>query len=70
MVAMPQVGKALAPEAYAEPEGESETGRVEAEADLPLELIGVSRPFTPADREMLDRELELPTVKAGSVGEA
>jgi branched-chain amino acid transport system permease protein len=69
MVAMPQVGKALAPEAYAEAEeGEPEAERVPtaAEPELPLELVGVSRPFTPADREMLDRELDLPTLKAGA----
>jgi branched-chain amino acid transport system permease protein len=28
--------------------------------DVPLELVGVVRPFEPADREMLDRELGLP----------
>jgi branched-chain amino acid transport system permease protein len=71
MGAMPQAARALAPEAYeAEAEGaegEPERERVAAEPELPLELIGVSRPFTAADREMLDRELELPAVKAGSV---
>jgi branched-subunit amino acid ABC-type transport system permease component len=72
IVAMPQAGKALAPEVYAEAAAEAEGGepepeRAEAEPDLPLELIGVSRPFTPADREMLDRELELPALKAGAM---
>jgi branched-subunit amino acid ABC-type transport system permease component len=69
MVAMPRVAMVLAPEAYAEEaEGEAEPGRAPtgAEPELPLELVGVSRPFTPADREMLDRELDLPTVKAGA----
>jgi hypothetical protein len=67
---MPRVGMALAPEAYAEAaeeeQGEPERVPTAAEPDLPLELVGVSRPFTPADREMLDRELDLPTVKAGA----
>jgi hypothetical protein len=27
--------------------------------DVPLELVGVARPFEPADRDMLDRELGL-----------
>jgi branched-chain amino acid transport system permease protein len=75
MVAMPRVGMALAPEAFAE-EGEAgekpeaakaeATAKAPAEPELPLELVGVSRPFTPADREMLDRELDLPTLKAGA----
>jgi branched-chain amino acid transport system permease protein len=28
--------------------------------DIPLELVGLARPFEPGDREMLDRELGLP----------
>jgi hypothetical protein len=31
-----------------------------ASADLPLELVGVARPFTVADREMLDAALGVP----------
>ena len=32
-------------------------------ADLPLELVGVDRPFTVADREMLDAALGVPAGK-------
>ena len=32
-------------------------------ADLPLELVGVARPFTVADREMLDAALGVPAEK-------
>jgi ABC-type branched-subunit amino acid transport system permease subunit len=35
----------------------------EASADLPLELVGVARPFTVADREMLDAALGVPAEK-------
>jgi branched-chain amino acid transport system permease protein len=35
----------------------------EASADLPLELVGVARPFTVADREMLDAALDVPAGK-------
>jgi hypothetical protein len=34
-----------------------------ARADLPLELVGVSRPYTVADREMLDAALGVPAGK-------
>jgi Branched-chain amino acid transport system / permease component len=34
-----------------------------ASADLPLELVGVARPFTVADREMLDAALGVPAGK-------
>ena len=34
-----------------------------ASADLPLELVGVARPFTVADREMLDASLGVPAGK-------
>jgi hypothetical protein len=57
--AMPRVARAVAPEAYAEPGAPPL-----ADADeLPLELVGVARPYTAADREMLDRELDLPDVR-------
>ncbi|HEY8527921.1 MAG TPA: ABC transporter permease [Acidimicrobiales bacterium] len=79
MVAMPQAAKALAPEAYAS--GAAETGVEGAgvagreapagDGELPLELVGIARPYTPADREMLDRALDLPTLKASATrGEA
>jgi branched-subunit amino acid ABC-type transport system permease component len=69
IVAMPQVAKRVAPEAYAagagaEPDeaGVGHGAAVRAdEPDLPLELIGVARPYTEADRDMLDRALDLPT---------
>jgi hypothetical protein len=32
-------------------------------ADLPLELVGVARPYTVADREMLDAALGVPAGK-------
>ena len=35
----------------------------EASADLPLELVGVARPYTVADREMLDAALGVPAGK-------
>jgi ABC-type branched-subunit amino acid transport system permease subunit len=48
------IAKAVDPEAFgAEP-------KAAGEAEPPPELIGVDRPFTPSDREWLDRELHLP----------
>jgi hypothetical protein len=44
----------------AEAEGEQLDG---TSADLPLELVGVARPYTAADREMLDAALDLPAGK-------
>jgi branched-subunit amino acid ABC-type transport system permease component len=71
IVAMPQVAKRVAPEAYAAGAGAepAEAGAAAGdgaavradEPDLPLELIGVARPYTEADRDMLDRALDLPT---------
>jgi len=55
IVAMPLAGKRLAPPPIAVAAA-SEDGH----EDIPLELMGVARPFEPADREMLDRELGLP----------
>ncbi|MGH9111672.1 MAG: hypothetical protein ACRDZN_05145, partial [Acidimicrobiales bacterium] len=46
IVAMPAAGRLLAP--------------ARPPAGLPLELVGVSRPYELADRDMLDRELGLP----------
>lgn len=68
-VAMPQAARALAPEAYA---SEGEAGRATpdetgpAEPEVPLELVGVVRPYTVADREVLDRSLDLPAVAPGA----
>jgi hypothetical protein len=60
VAAMPAAARALVPEAYASPGA----GRAAAPgggtgADVPLELVGVSRPYTAADREMLDAALGL-----------
>jgi branched-subunit amino acid ABC-type transport system permease component len=59
VVAMPAVAKKLAPEVYAEAAGAAERAPLPAagQADLPLELVGVARPYTVADREMLDAAL-------------
>ncbi|MFP3901489.1 MAG: ABC transporter permease subunit [Acidimicrobiia bacterium] len=62
IVAMPAAGRALAPEAF---EAEEAVGPAPPAAaprpdDLPLELVGVARPYTAGDRTMLDRELDLP----------
>jgi branched-chain amino acid transport system permease protein len=53
VVAMLVAAKRLAPPALA--------GATPADGheDVPLELVGVARPFEPADRDMLDRELGL-----------
>ncbi|MGH9230048.1 MAG: ABC transporter permease [Acidimicrobiales bacterium] len=58
IVAMPLAAKRLAPAppAVAAAAAASADGR----EDVPLELVGVARPFEPADRDMLDRELGLP----------
>jgi hypothetical protein len=55
--AMPAAARALLPEAApGGPPGPAPP----AAPDMPLELIGVARPYTPADRDMLDRSLGLP----------
>jgi branched-chain amino acid transport system permease protein len=53
IVAMPLAAKRLAPPAA--PVAASADGG----DDVPLELVGVTRPFQPADRDRLDRELGL-----------
>jgi ABC-type branched-subunit amino acid transport system permease subunit len=60
--AMPAAARRLAPEAYAgaagaagAPAGGASLAPVPA--DLPLELVGVARPYSVADREMLDTAL-------------
>ena len=60
-VAMPLAAKRLVP--AAEPEGVAEPL---AAGPLPLELVGVERPFTEADRVMLDAALGLPGEEAGA----
>jgi branched-chain amino acid transport system permease protein len=55
IVAMPLAAKRLAPVP-----GPAAAASVDGQEDMPLELVGVSRPFEPADRERLDRELGLP----------
>jgi branched-subunit amino acid ABC-type transport system permease component len=57
IVAMPLAAKYLL---GARPEGEP------ADGEVPLELVGVTRAFTPSDRDMLDRELGLPTAASGA----
>jgi branched-subunit amino acid ABC-type transport system permease component len=56
---LPAAGKAIAPEAYglARPAADEE--------ELAPELVGVDRPFTPDDREWLDRVLHLPASPNG-----
>ena len=54
IVAMPAAAKAVAPEAFGLP---PRAGPEEVE--VPLDLVGVDRPFTEADRELLDHELGL-----------
>ena len=70
IVAMPAAGRLLAPAPPAPAAGAASTagaaggaggGGPDASASaLPLELVGVSRPYELADRDMLDRELGLP----------
>jgi branched-subunit amino acid ABC-type transport system permease component len=65
IVATPRAARALAPEAYADPGAPPPA----TQDDLPLELIGVARAYAVADREMLDRQLDLPDVRAWSDGD-
>jgi branched-chain amino acid transport system permease protein len=70
ILAMPQAAKRLAPTREPAPTGEPAPAgdavaavaatSADGRGDVPLELVGVSRPFEPADRERLDRELGLP----------
>ncbi|MGH9235767.1 MAG: ABC transporter permease subunit [Acidimicrobiales bacterium] len=56
--AMPAAARKLAPEAYATPgSGARAAPAGGAGTDVPLELVGVSRPYTAADRDMLDAAL-------------
>jgi hypothetical protein len=54
IVAMPLAAKRLAPPTVAA------AAPADGQGGVPLELVGVARPFEPADRDMLDRELGLP----------
>jgi hypothetical protein len=55
---MPAAARKLAPEAYATLGWGAQAAPVGgAGTDVPLELVGVSRPYTAADREMLDAAL-------------
>jgi branched-chain amino acid transport system permease protein len=65
IVAMPLAAKRLAPAsptvAVATAGASASTSTsADGSGQLPLELVGVARPFEPADRDMLDRELGLP----------
>ena len=55
LLVLPNVAKAIAPEAFVE-EGATEATPEDA---VPLELIGVDRPFTLEDRDFLDTRLGL-----------
>jgi branched-chain amino acid transport system permease protein len=55
IVAMPLAAKLLAP-----PPTAVVAASADGHEDVPLELVGVARPFVPADRDRLDRELGLP----------
>lgn len=69
IMAMPAAAKALVPEAYARRAGDAGAPSAPtAGDDVPLELIGLARPYTEADREMLDRSLELPATRPGRTG--
>jgi len=59
IAAMPAAARVLAPEVYASPAAGPAAPGGGARADVPLELVGVSRPYTAADREMLDAALGL-----------
>jgi ABC-type branched-subunit amino acid transport system permease subunit len=61
-VAMPQIAKRLVPPEAVDTGAAPEPA--EPVAALPLELVGVARPFTPGDRIMLDAALGLPEGKA------
>jgi ABC-type branched-subunit amino acid transport system permease subunit len=62
VVAMPVLAKRLVPAAAAGGDGSPGGGAPldGTQADLPLELVGVARPYTVADREMLDAALGVP----------
>jgi ABC-type branched-subunit amino acid transport system permease subunit len=55
LLLLPEVAKILSPDAFVE------AGAVEAspEDEMPLEFVGIDRPFTVEDRDFLDRELGL-----------
>jgi hypothetical protein len=56
IAAMPLAAKRLAPASA----GDVVAASAGDGGDVPLELVGVSRPFQPSDRDRLDRELGLP----------
>lgn len=70
VVAMPQAAKWLAPEAAAGGDGTAAGGDGATPGELPLELVGVARPYTVADRETLDAALGVPAARppAGTAG--
>jgi branched-subunit amino acid ABC-type transport system permease component len=70
VVAMPQAAKWLAPEAAAGGDGTAAAGDGATPGELPLELVGVARPYTVADRETLDAALGVPAARppAGTAG--
>ncbi|HEX8804837.1 MAG TPA: ABC transporter permease [Acidimicrobiales bacterium] len=62
VLAMPASARLLTPAREPEPAraGARPGDGADGDGDVPLELVGVSRPFTTEDRAMLDRELDLP----------
>lgn len=62
---MPPAARRLAPPAGAGAGAGEGARRAEGIGEMPLELVGVARPYTPADREMLDSALDLPAATGG-----
>jgi hypothetical protein len=65
IVAMPSAAKRLAAPDGAGAGAEMAVPADGAPPELPLELVGVARPFAPADRAMLDRRLGLGPPRGG-----
>ena len=57
---LPAVGKAMAPAAFVDEAHAAPTPKAPQIDDMPLELVGLDRPFTVEDRDILDRELGIP----------
>ena len=55
VVLAPQVAERVGPAAY----GKATVAAAGTDDDVPLELIGISRPFTDADRREMDRVLDV-----------
>ena len=55
LLVLPEIAKVVSPEAFVE-EGAAEAT---PEDEMPLEYVGIDRPFTVEDRDFLDRALGL-----------